>query len=84
MKASEVYRKAAEWADINEGRLLAFACLSVEGNGSHSKRLAHMETILESRYVDQWEHDNNTLVLCLLLMSEIAKDEERKSGKRSR
>jgi hypothetical protein len=77
MKASEIYRKAAEWmAEQQTARLMAFACLSVAPNDNHIERLAHMEELLGGKYVDLTCYDLNAEVLCLLLMREIAKDEQ--------
>jgi hypothetical protein len=77
MKASEIYRKAAEWMDEQQtARLMAFACLKVAPDEYHPDRLRHIEEILGDKYVDLTCYDLNAEVLCLLLMSEIAKDEQ--------
>jgi hypothetical protein len=75
--ASAIYRKAAEWMDKQPvARLMAFACLKVAPNDYHPDRLRHIEKILGDCYIDQHCFDVNAGVLALLLMSEIAKDEQ--------
>jgi hypothetical protein len=78
MKASAVYRKAAEIIDAGKAITMAYACLRFEPEAArHTASLAHFAEWLGERYPDSnsgaaKEHR----VLALLLMAEISRDEE--------
>jgi hypothetical protein len=76
--ASAVYRKAARWLDSSPigNHIMAYACLMVEPDGAaHKKRIDHLRCWLGDPYIDGG-HTDDVRVLALLLMSEIAKDEQ--------
>jgi hypothetical protein len=79
MKASAVYRRAAEWMDRQpeDRHIMAYACLMSEPDNVHEERCAHLKEWLGSEYIDAgiWSA-HEARVLALLLMAEIARDEE--------
>lgn len=80
LSASAVYLRAAEWLDAKPFTIMAYACLKAVPRDNHSERCRHMAARLGSAYPDNDFTDRGDAgVLTLLLLSEIAKDEERRA-----
>jgi hypothetical protein len=79
MKASAVYRKAAEWMDRQpaDRHILAYACMQAAPEDPHTARCYHLRKWLGNEYIDSevWGVQQ-ARVLALLLMAEISRDEE--------